>query len=151
MDRLRLIPAIRSGGRHADASWKTQQKFLDFVVNRQSLWQKVGKPLDLVTVLALDEHVAPDKSALAVRRLILKEPAELLGGRRQLLICPECGDIGCGAITASIEKDKTGIVWRSFGYENDDEQEVKFKSYEDVGPFTFEAADYETALLQQSA
>jgi len=65
-------------------------KVLDFVVNGQPLWQKVGKPLDLVTVLALDEHVAPEKSGLAVtvRRLILKEPAELLGESPPALYLP---------------------------------------------------------------
>lgn len=34
-----------------------------------------------------------------------------------LYVCPECGDIGCGAITVNILDLGDRIVWRDFAYE----------------------------------
>ena len=39
-------------------------------------------------------------------------------GRVLLYICPECGDIGCGAYSVRIEKTDAGYTWGDFAYEN---------------------------------
>ena len=51
-------------------------------------------------------------------------------------VCSECGDIGCGAITAIIEITDKTVIWRDFGYENDYSQPDLF-NYKEIGPFTF--------------
>lgn len=46
-------------------------------------------------------------------------PAPLPEGRASLYICAECGDMGCGGVTAVIERAADTVVWRDFGYQND--------------------------------
>jgi hypothetical protein len=50
--------------------------------------------------------------------------------------CPECGDIGCGAITVTIIKSDNSYTWTEFGYENNHApQMMDLDSYRAVGPF----------------
>jgi hypothetical protein len=39
-------------------------------------------------------------------------------------------------------------MWEKFGYENNYQNDVILDDYLDVGPFTFNAAEYERTLLQ---
>ncbi len=55
--------------------------------------------------------------------------------------CPECLDIGCGAITIDLEVSEKTVTWKSFGYQNDYE-EVRYKPYETIGPFIFDKKGY---------
>jgi hypothetical protein len=82
-----------------------------------------------------------------VHRLLLREQADLPDKRRSLFICSECGDLGCGAITVVVEKHDGAIVWKNFGYENNYEKEVLLDEYRSIGPFTFNAMEYERVLL----
>lgn len=88
----------------------------------------------------------PEENVKAVRRLLLEEPADLPNNRRTLYVCPECGDIGCGAVSLVVERAGDKVVWRDFGYENNYEDVVRTEGYEDVGPFAFDPADYAAAL-----
>jgi hypothetical protein len=64
-----------------------------------------------------------------------------------LSVCPECGDLGCGAITCVIEQHGPFIVWHSFGYEdNYDEAMSDFETFAAIGPFQFEAEPYRAVL-----
>jgi hypothetical protein len=63
-----------------------------------------------------------------------------------LFICSECGDIGCGAITALVARDGHSIVWKAFGYENNYEKNILFDDYKQIGPFTFDLEHYERTL-----
>jgi len=76
---------------------------------------------------------------------MLLRPSELPTGRCPIFICPECGDFGCGAVTAVIERDQTGYRWRDFVLESDYEDHP-VAEYNDVGPFSFDATDYEPTL-----
>jgi hypothetical protein len=35
-----------------------------------------------------------------------------------MYVCAECGDLGCGAVTAAVEVGDDKVVWRDFGYQN---------------------------------
>lgn len=64
-----------------------------------------------------------------------------------LFVCPECADLGCGAITMSITKEGDSFVWSEFAYENNyDEAMTDFASYASIGPFRFEARQYLSTL-----
>jgi len=63
-------------------------------------------------------------------------------GRYLLYICPECGDIGCGAYGAKLRLSSTTAEWYDFAYENGREPGRAVS----VGPFTFARADYVAAL-----
>jgi hypothetical protein len=143
---LQLIPATRIGVKYPDGTSKSERHFLDFVVNGESLWETVGKQHDLVSALCVDYTIA--EAEKAVGRLLLTENADLPNERRSLFICSECGDLGCGAITAVVAKERDTITWQDFGFQNDYEDAVVLDKYKNVGPFSFNAEQYEETLLQ---
>lgn len=145
-DQLTLAPLIRAGADLGDGVRRAERHFLDFVVNGQSLWHAIGKRLDSVSVLCA-EYV-PAETRKAVNSLLLAEPAEIPNGRRCIFICAECGDLGCGAITAVVNREGNSIIWKEFGYENNYEPEVDLEKYARVGPFAFDAAEYEKVLSE---
>ena len=104
MSKLRLEWKRREGG-----GGRTQRDFLDFIVDGQPLSELVG---DQVSCLG---WLVPEENAKAVRRLLLKEPPDLPNNRNTLYICPECGDLGCGAVSLVVEPVGNNIIWRDFG------------------------------------
>jgi hypothetical protein len=72
-----------------------------------------------------------------------KENSDLEEGRVLLYICPECGDIGCGAYAAKIEKNNNQYLWQDFAYVNGYEDAVKI---EGVGPYYFNENEYEEII-----
>lgn len=63
-------------------------------------------------------------------------------GRNTLYVCVECADIGCGAVTLLIEIEPSHIIWKDFGFENNYEDVVQTLDFQDIGPFTFDATQY---------
>jgi hypothetical protein len=62
-----------------------------------------------------------------------------VGGHRvPLFVCPECGDLACGAITARVSRTELGAQWADFAYENGFDPTSKLT----LGPFEFEWAAY---------
>ena len=143
---LELVPATCIGVKYPGGGGKSERHFLDFAVGGQSLWERVGKPHDMVSVLCLD--FAADETIRAAHRLLLTEKADMPNNRRSLFICSECGDLGCGAITAVVVKERDAITWKDFGYENTYEDKVSLEDYKSIGPFTFSAVKHERTLLQ---
>jgi hypothetical protein len=211
---LQLVPATRMGIKSPGGASKSERHFLDFVIDGESLWEKVGKPRDSVSVICFEYsqalltssswgksparvHDGPahcvilseasrrflrgnravsnsasgravegslfnrstnsrmstrpyshEETVKAVNRLLLKEKAVIPGDRRSLFICSECGDIGCGAVTAFLVSDGESIIWKDFGYENNYEVNLRLGEYKQIGPYTFDWKQYESALLQ---
>src|SRR5205807_1544048 len=75
-----------------------------------------GQTFDLVSPFG---WTAPDYQLALAESLLLRRPPLLATGRQQFLVCPECADIGCGAITAAVRSEGGYFVWELFGYEND--------------------------------
>ncbi|HEY6904645.1 MAG TPA: hypothetical protein VI216_10075, partial [Candidatus Acidoferrales bacterium] len=105
---LELVPATRIGVKLSDGAFKSERHFFDFVVDGHSLCEQVGKPRDMISVLCY-EYVRPE-TIKAGNRLLLTEKAVIPNGRRELFICSECGDIGCGSVTALIIREGSSIV-----------------------------------------
>ena len=143
---LQLVPATRMGIKYPDGASKSERHFLDFVIDGESLWEKVGKPRDSVSVICFE--YSREETVKAVNRLLLNAKAVIPGDRRSLFICSECGDIGCGAVTAFLVRDGESIIWKDFGYENDYEENLRLGEYKQIGPWTFDWKQYESALLQ---
>jgi len=142
---LKLTPLIREGAQNANGTSKSKRHFLDFVVDGKSLWEALGKRHDMVSILCAE--YSADETAKAVGRLLLNQKADLPNDRRSFFVCSECGDLGCGVITAVIERQGGTITWRAFGYENTYEDEILLDAYNTVGPFTFDATAYECTLV----
>jgi hypothetical protein len=60
----------------------------------------------MVSVVCVE--FAENATANAISRLLLSEKADLPNGRRSFFVCSECGDLGCGAITAVVVP---GLGW----------------------------------------
>jgi len=132
--KLELAWRVRNGG-----EGKTRRAYLDFIVNGQSLHDLL-KPVDRIGCLG---WLPPKAEQIIVEQLTTELLSELGNHRYSIYICPECGDIGCGAITVQIEKTEDGFVWKNLGYENDyDESISDFKRYEKIGPFHFRKSEY---------
>ncbi|WP_375386925.1 hypothetical protein [uncultured Amnibacterium sp.] len=139
---LRLERSTRAGGRGG-----TRRSFLDFVVDGDSLADRLiafegGANLmsGYVPVLVLDWPTG--SPAEDFRRLAGESPTPLPSGRVPMYICAECGDLGCGAITAMIEHRADTVVWRDLGYENDSEPFDPDGIITEVGPIVFDRSDY---------
>ena len=143
---LQLVPAIRIGVKYTGGLLKSERHFLDFVIDGESLWQKLGKPRDSVSIVCFE--FSREETFKAVNRLLLIEKAVIPADRRSLFICGECGDIGCGSVTASVVRDGQAVVWKDFGFENDYEEDIRLDEYEGIGPYSFEWGPYERVLLQ---
>jgi len=88
------------------------------------------------------------ENAKNASRLTLLTPPNSPTGRVLLYVCPECGDIGCGAYSVRIQSAGSQVVWAEFAYENGYEEPQPISN---VGPFTFEQAQYEGAINAASA
>jgi hypothetical protein len=147
-----LRPRMRAsfGDQRSGAPYKTERKFFDFVVGGLSLYDALGHSRDLISAL-WNPPVVPIEGGRAIRRLLLADGGDASENRVSLFICPECGDLGCGAITVRIQHFDAAIVWRDIGYENNYEPTVDLGSFATVGPFLFEPCVYDPkleALLQ---
>jgi hypothetical protein len=117
----------------------TQRDYLDFVVDGESLSEKIGG--DLASCLG---WFLPKENERVVNQIMLKADSELPDNRYLLYVCPECSDISCGAVTAVIERVDDNIIWRDFGFQNDYENEIR--PIKEVDEFVFDRAQYRNVL-----
>jgi len=81
----------------------------------------------------------------AYMKRLLGAPSDIAPeGRTPLLICSECGDIGCGAITARVSVKAQTVLWSDFWWEADYE-EFSSESFPSVR-FEFDRKAYEAAM-----
>jgi hypothetical protein len=148
--------ALEAGARSGSDTGNTRRprrEYLDFIVDGESLGVKLASilgganlPADRVPVLVLDWPIG--FPAEDYGRLAGELPASLPDGRVPLYICPECGDLGCGGVTAVVERTADTVVWREFGYQNDYEPFDQDEVLKDVGPFVSELKAYQDVLLR---
>jgi hypothetical protein len=148
--KLELAPACRPGELFPGGSYKTERRFLDFVVDGRSLYDVIrSKNVDNISPLWIgeaDPNGARVAAIISAKRLMLMEPADFPNNRRSLFICAECGDLGCGAVSVLVERLDDTITWRDFGYEKNWEEKLWTENYEDMGPFTFRSSEYYQVL-----
>ena len=86
-----------------------------------------GRPLLELIVGRPDtypNHISPigwgpdDVQRLTIGRLLLEATGEFPNGRHAVLVCAECGDLGCGAYSAVIRREGDIVTWSDFGFEN---------------------------------
>jgi hypothetical protein len=148
---LGLVPSLRpgrvldGGGRHAERS------FLDFRVGDWLLGPLVATRVRLVDlandyVSVLVTNWPAGFPAQAVMQLLGMEEPPLPDGRTPLYLCAECGGLGCGAVTAVIERDDDGVTWHSLGRQTDYDSFVDYEPFKDLGPYRFHITSYEATL-----
>jgi hypothetical protein len=137
---IRQRPYVKS----QSGTFKSERNYLDFVIDGQSLTERAR--YDVVSVLC--KEWALEEREKSVRRLLGEEPADFPDDRRSLLVCGECGDIGCGAVSIILHLSDSTAVWRDFGYENNYEPEIRGEHMKNLGPFEFDLGDYKSKLIR---
>jgi hypothetical protein len=139
---LQLALMHRVGGSSAGGGTRKERWTFDFLVDGRSLAELLGvDQRDLVGRLDRDDREANVQS---VRVLTGDATPDFGADRVMLFVCPECGDLGCGAITAALRSDGDALTWSDFKFEyNYDEASIGFPQ---VGPFTFAARAYRRVL-----
>ena len=128
----------------ARGSWhKTPRVYADFIVDGRPLSDVVRHKADLISSLGWGSEAT---QRLVVEHLLLRANGDLPSGRHALFICPECGDLSCGAVGAVIERVGDRVTWRDFAYENDREP-PSHALLDSLGPYTFSWSDYEAAIM----
>ncbi|MFF2908540.1 oxidoreductase [Paenibacillus sp. NPDC057934] len=112
--------------------------FFDFSIDENSLYNTL-QSYDFISVLS---HRNEELQRNEFDKLLLNAPSELESGRYMIYVCPMCADLGCGAITVSIQREEEHVVWKDFSYEDGE----KSKSLH-LGTFTFEWANYTKTIL----
>jgi len=140
METLTLGHGHRKGETFKNGTTKADRKYIDFIVSGQSLGQLFGLPdFDLIGTFGWTENKEYENKH--IDEFLGIEKAELETGRTCFYVCAECGDIGCGAITAKIEVNDNNIIWKDFGYENN-YSEPDLTDYKQIGPFIFDKRQY---------
>ena len=132
---IALIHRVAELGKHPRRS-------VDFIVNGDSLFELVNAhKFDLCGRFSSDLNSERNKVSQSVFEA--GAPSDKLPNRIMLFVCPECGDLGCGAITFTITQENDSVVWSDFAYENShDESMTNYNAYASVGPFSFSRTDY---------
>lgn len=84
--------------------------------------------------------------AKIVTQLLAESPSGLKSGRVPVLVCEECGDVGCGAFTVRVVREGEHIKWTDWAFENgrDQAEEITWPTKPDV--LIFERNAYETEI-----
>ena len=129
---LDLVWTKRVGG-----GGRTERHFLDFVIDGATLSSLLDT--DFISPFG---WLDADQQKASANRLLRKSLPDMALDRTSLYICPECADLGCGAVTVSVERGDHVIIWKDFGIQNNWEDVVHTERLENIGPFTFDGGQY---------
>jgi hypothetical protein len=142
---ISLPTKSRTSVQFSDKTYKTGRSYLDFVIDGVSLADRfTSEGFDLVGVFSKSWVLEANEAAL--RRLLLEEVSDFPNGRCSVFVCGECGDLGCGAVSAHISASDNTVIWKDFGFQNDYESEIRFEKLRDLGPFHFDVESYRSKL-----
>lgn len=93
-----------------------ESHYLDFVIDGQSLTKRL--PIARGMVTPLNRAWLPMVHD-AIEELLGRRPTEGLDpGRVALFACGESGDMGCGAVTATLIVEGDLVTWSDFAWDN---------------------------------
>lgn len=139
--------AIRPGS-SSNGCTSVERSFADFQIDGRSL-------LDILVTAdgGHSDYMSgfvsgyPEQNLRFADKLIRCDQPHAEPCRVVIYICPECGDIGCGAYSVQIRSVSGEIIWEEFAYENGYEEP---RVIVDVGPFIFSSAPYVRAVKAAS-
>ncbi|WP_061232107.1 hypothetical protein [Leptospira noguchii] len=129
---------LRRKGLTSSSSYTTERSSLDFLINKKSLLNKLDKESDLMGCF-----VKGFDNLDIYKELLLLQLPKTDSGRSLIYICPECGDIGCGAYTCKITLDSSKYIWSNFAYENGYEEPYLITNIESI---FFDKIEYEKII-----
>jgi hypothetical protein len=143
VDELTLVPAHREGGRSQAA-----RSYLDFAVNRRPL-SKLIDARDHIAVFGWLDRAREKSFAM---QLLLRTASEIVSGHAPIYICPECADLGCGAITVCVTFRDDCVVWSDLGWDDVHARASPYapapkkRLFDDVRDFWFDRDAYVATL-----
>lgn len=156
-----LVPAERElnlpGGAttslRKDGLTQTPVTYLDFTADGDRLFERLAAHFpqapDYVGVI---QDAWPMETVAAIERLLGEAPGDLPDGRVSLYVCPECADLGCGAITTRLSLEYDTVIWRDIGTQTDNEDEVcPLADPDDFPEVTFGRDRYDQVLRHELA
>ncbi len=127
--------------------------YLDFTIDGERVHDLVarcvGHEPDDVSAL---QNAWPGEAADSIARLLGLSDPDLPDGRTSLYVCPECADLGCGALTAFLRFTATTVEWSDLGFQ--DENLPGVESVDDGGvplSLQFERSRYDEVLRGELA
>lgn len=134
-----------------DGTTKTPVGFLDFTVDGSPLFGRLAEraPVDFDFV-GVVQDAWPIETVAAIQRLLGEAPGDLPDGRVSLYWCPECGDVGCGAVTARLRLGAQAVTWEAIGCQTDNDESASALGDDGIFPaLSFDRASYERALRRE--
>lgn len=139
--------AIRPGS-SSNGCTSVERRFADFQIDERSLLEILvtadGGHSDYMSGFVSGYL---EQSLRFADNLIRCDQPQAEPCRVVIYICPECGDIGCGAYSVQIRSVSGEIIWEEFAYENGYEEP---RVIVDVGPYIFSSAPYVRAIKAAS-
>ena len=136
----------------------SERRTIDFFVNGISLFTATNAYRhDLCGCFSPDYVTSENELTRNENQRIAKifsfeSPTEIGRDRVALFICPQCGDLACGAITFQLSRVGDTVRWSHFAHENGyDETETDFDGYSAVGPFEFAFDGYREVIRSASS
>lgn len=140
MDEFSYKWNLRAGEIVRNRILKHERKYIDFIVSEQPL-SKILRAEESDMISTLGWYVNIEYEKRIVQEFLKKVNPELETGRTIIYGCSECGDIGCGAITAEIIDAGDKIIWKDFGYENN-YSGFSLDDYLDIPQMEFNKQEY---------
>jgi len=140
MRRLNTIALVkRAVRRHADCI--ASEYLIDGCLLQEHIERATRHSLDLVSPIG---WTVADYQRQYSQRLLLRSEPELPSGRQEILVCPECADVGCGCLSAEVRITDGQVTWSSLGSENnyDPDSLTLFA----MGAFVFRLDEYKALL-----
>lgn len=138
LNNIQLMKRSRPGN-----SSQSARDWFDFVIDGRSLHEQTAAG-DMIGCLGWG---LADYESGIIGQLLGETASDLQGGRVMIYVCPECGDLGCGALTVSVVRVEGRIRWQRIRYENDcDPGATDINSYQTIGPFEFDVEQYCDAI-----
>ena len=118
MQSITVRRLVRSGNSTPDAT-KSARVSADFIVDGQSLLSRLVKvDAGHSDFTGCFVHGFTDENLKKYTQLAGAARPDSNDGRDLLYVCPECGDIGCGAYAAKVRINSDVAQWYDFAYEN---------------------------------
>lgn len=124
--------AVRAGG-----GGRTERRYREILIDGISFSSLVQ--CDVISPFGWGSQA---EEVAAIDRLLRRSPPDLPEDRVSFYVCPECGDLGCGAISLVIEGGTGTVIWRDFAFQNNYDGLIHREEFETLGPFTFEGRAY---------
>ena len=133
-----------------DRAETTERRFLDWTLNGRLLRTMLGweNPPSHCTCMVSGWDL--DAGLAWLESLRLARSGGFPDGRAAVLVCPECGDLECGALSVGITRESSTVRWADFGWQVP--REEGFQPLDVPLRFVFVADDYDgllTSLAQR--